>query len=263
LKVKVELNSNFAFNSSEKIPFGGRCDFEENACGWKNSGNAIMDWTRWTGPTPTDKTGPEFDHTFQHTNKSGWYMFVNMDQHSHDAEKKELAGFASNAVMNSVMFNPPPPCHSNASSPYKNTCLARFFIHQFGMNPGSFNISVVELKEKENITTTLWWSTKNQNDKWHRVEVILPNITSKYFMQVEARKGMRIFSDVAIDDFSMSPECFGYNIPPEHKENYNYWDPRIGIYKKPFTDFADKKCESNPSGDVELFSLTVPFVSFY
>lgn len=232
---------------ADKIPFGGRCDFEDGWCGWQNSGKAIMEWARWTGSTPTDKTGPEFDHTFQHTNKSGFYMGVNMDQHSQDAEKKELAGFASNAVMNSVPFNPPPPCHSNSSSPYKNTCLARFFVHQYGMNSGSFNVSVVEMKAKENITTTLWWSTRNIGDKWLRVEVLLPNISSRYFMQVEARKGMRIYSDVAIDDFSMSPECFGFNIPSEHLGTYNYWDPRIGIYKKPFVDFADKKCELSHS----------------
>lgn len=121
--------------------------------------------------------------------------------------------------------------------------MSRLFVHQYGMNAGSFNISVVEMKKKENITTTLWWSSKNIGDKWHRVEVVLPNITSKYFMQVEARKGMRIYSDVAIDDFSMSPECFGFNIPLEHLGNYNYWDPRNGIYKKPYVDFVDKKCK--------------------
>lgn len=232
-------------NFPDKIPYGGFCNFENGWCGWQNSGKsrAIMLWARHIGPTPTDKTGPEFDHTFQHTNKSGYYMFVDMNQHADDPEKKNLVGFASNAVMNSVIFNPPPPCHSNSSSPYKNTCLARFFVHQYGNNPGSFNISVVEFKAKENITTTLWWSTKNMGDKWHRVEVVLPNITSKYFMQVEARQGMRIYSDVAIDDFSMSPECFGFNIPLEHLGNYNYWDPRIGIYKKPYVDFVDKKCE--------------------
>ena len=252
------------YDSLDKIPFGGRCNFENGWCGWQNSGKAIMEWTRHSGPTPTEKTGPEFDHTYQHTNKSGYYMFVNMNQHSDDPEKKGLVGFASNAVMNSVVFNPPPPCHSNSSSPYKNTCMARvsydlifqhflsrltvffssqLFVHQFGMNAGSFNISVVELKAKENITTTLWWSSKNIGDNWHRVEVVLPNITSKYFMQVEARKGMRIYSDVAIDDFSMSPECFGFNIPVEHLGNYNYWDPRIGIYKNPYVDFIDKKCK--------------------
>lgn len=200
-----------------------------------------MDWGRLNGPTPTEKTGPEFDHTFQHTNTSGYYMFVNMNQHADDPEKKNLIGFASNSVMNSVVFNPPPLCHSNETSPFKNTCMARLFVHQFGLNSGSFNISVVELKERENITTTLWWSSKNIGDKWERVEVVLPNITSKYFMQVEARKGMRIFSDVAIDDFSMSPECFGFNIPKEHLKNYNYWDPRLSMMKKPHADFVEKK----------------------
>jgi anaplastic lymphoma kinase len=166
-----------------------------------------------------------------------------MNQHANNPEKKALAGFASIAVIQSVVFNPPPPCHSNSSSPYKHTCNARFFIHQYGPNPGSFNISVVEMKGRENITTTLWWSSKSLGDKWTRVEVVLPNITSKYFMQVESRMGIRIYSDVAFDDFSMSPECFGYNIPAEHLGNYNYWDPRIGIYKKPYVDFIDKKCE--------------------
>jgi anaplastic lymphoma kinase len=227
----------------DKIPKGGLCDFEDGWCGWQNTGRAIMEWTRNQGPTPTEKTGPQFDHTYQHTNKSGYYLFVNMNQHSEDPEKRTSAGFASNAVINSVTFNPPPPCHSNSSSPYRNTCTARLYVHQYGPNPGSINVSVVEMKIKENITTTLWWSSKSPFDKWQRVEVVLPNITSKYFFQIEARKGMRIYSDVAIDDFSMSPECFGYNIPPEHLNNYNYWDPRIGIHKKSQSDFVDKKCE--------------------
>lgn len=52
--------------------------------------------------------------------------------------------------------------------------------------------------------------------------------------------GMRIYSDVAIDDFSLSPECFGLNIPPEHLQGYNYWDPRIFKHKIPHMDFVNK-----------------------
>ncbi len=80
-------------------------------------------------------------------------------------------------------------------------------------------------------------------DKWVREELTLPNITGKYFLQFEARMGMRIFSDVAIDDFSLSPECFGFNIPKEHLQEYNYWDPRIGISKKTHLDYVGKKCK--------------------
>lgn len=51
--------------------------------------------------------------------------------------------------------------------------------------------------------------------------------------------GMRIYSDVAIDDFSMSPECFGLNIPAEHLQGYNYYDQRILQDKTPHEDFAN------------------------
>lgn len=53
-------------------------------------------------------------------------------------------------------------------------------MHQFGPNAGSINLSVVEIKEKENITTTLWWSSKNRGEDWNRENLIMPNITSKY-----------------------------------------------------------------------------------
>ncbi|EAA00311.5 AGAP012070-PA, partial [Anopheles gambiae str. PEST] len=224
----------------DKIPFGGRCDFESGWCGWQNYGNVILSWARHSGPTPTEKTGPDVDHTHENSNVTGYYMFVNMNQHANDSEKKSLVGLASNAIMNSVVFNPPPLVHTNASSPYRNSCVVRFYVHQYGMNPGSINLSSVEIREKENFTTTLWWSSKNLGEDWVRVDIILPNITTKYYLQFEARMGMRIFSDVAIDDFSLSPECFGLNIPAEHLQGYNYWDPRIGGAKQPHKDFVGK-----------------------
>lgn len=61
----------------------------------------------------------------------------------------------------------------------------------------------------------------------------------RYYLQFEARMGMRIYSDVAIDDFSMSPECFGLNIPVEHLQGYNYYDQRILQDKTPHEDFVN------------------------
>lgn len=62
----------------------------------------------------------------------------------------------------------------------------------------------------------------------------------RYFLQFEARMGMRIFSDVAIDDFSLSPECFGLNIPLDKLDGYNYWDPRLLTNKHPHRDFVNR-----------------------
>ncbi|KAH8372849.1 hypothetical protein KR009_006577 [Drosophila setifemur] len=225
--------------SCDKIPYGGRCDFEEDWCGWRDSGKTVLTWSRHTGSSPTHDTGPDGDHTMQHllNNTSGYYMLVNMNQHMNNTEKNSIIGFASNAIMVSKTFNPPPSVHGNPDSPYRNSCVVRFFIHQFGKNPGSINLSVVEMKEKENITTTLWWSTKNQGSDWLRAEYVLPNITSKYYLQFEARMGMRIYSDVAVDDFSLSPECFGLNIPEDHLSGYNYWDVRQNLKSPTYKDF--------------------------
>lgn len=160
---------------TDKIPLGGRCDFEKEWCGWQNSGKAILKWQRHSGPTPTDNTGPDSDHTYENYNITGHYMFVNMNQ----TQNKKLTGFASNAVMNSVVFNPPPPAHVNSSSPYRNSCMVRFYVHQYGKNAGSVNLSMVEMKEKENITSTLWWSSRELGRDWIRVEIVMPNITGK------------------------------------------------------------------------------------
>lgn len=223
----------------EKIPFGGLCDFESGWCGWRNSGKALMIWERHSGPTPTEKTGPDNDHTYERYNSSGHYLFVNMNQHANNDDKRKLSGFASNAVINSVVFNPPPFAHLNTSSIFQHSCLARFYVHQFGKNAGSLNFSVVEITEKENITSTLWWSSRELGSDWNRIQIVMPNITSRYYLQFEARMGMRIYSDVAIDDFSMSPECFGLNIPVEHLQGYNYYDQRILQDKTPHEDFVN------------------------
>lgn len=81
-------------------------------------------WKHHSGPTPTDRTGPDYDHTFERYNASGHYLFVNMNQNADDADKRP-ASFASNAIMNSVIFNPPPYAHSNASSIYHHSCMVR------------------------------------------------------------------------------------------------------------------------------------------
>lgn len=55
-----------------------------------------------------------------------------MHQYGSDGEMKKLVGFASNAVMNSVVFNPPPQVHYNTSSPYGNSCMVRHILSQTG-----------------------------------------------------------------------------------------------------------------------------------
>lgn len=55
--------------------------------------------------------------------------------------------------------------------------------------------------------------------------------------------GMRIFSDVAIDDFSLSSECFGLNIPVDDLNGYNYYDPKLFDNRPVHRDFRNRSGE--------------------
>lgn len=65
-------------------------------------------------------------------------------------------------------------------------------------------------------------------------------------MQFEARKGISSLSDVAIDDLSLSPECFGLNIPQSELNGYNYWNPPKlePINIEPNKYFVNKTCKN-------------------
>lgn len=45
------------------VSISGPCDFQNGLCGLRNDVNSEFQWTTGIGPTPTDNTGPSFDHT--------------------------------------------------------------------------------------------------------------------------------------------------------------------------------------------------------
>lgn len=47
-------------------------------------------------------------------------------------------------------------------------------------------------------------------------------------------------SDIAIDDVSLSPECFGLNIPDSELDGYNYWNPTDEPKKEIHRDFLNQ-----------------------
>ncbi|KAJ8707954.1 hypothetical protein PYW08_010320 [Mythimna loreyi] len=239
----------------DKMPYGSYCNFEQDACGFENVPQPILRWSRHNGPTPTDKTGPDNDHTCgdqqphptmmvpllypAHLNQTcvGYYFFVNMNVTGPNQKK---ADFASTAVMRTVIFNPPPKVHGNITSRYYNCCMIRFYYTQYGRNFGSLSVNVVELTKRGNITTSVWFSTKDMGQPWYRASIFLPNVTRRYFLEFKTRMGMRIYSDSAIDDFSMAPECFGLNMDPSELGDYNYYDPSFEEQTTPHPAFADR-----------------------
>lgn len=100
----------------EHVWKGMRCDFEQGFCGWINTANDDLDWTRHNGSTPTHFTGPSHDHTYK--NSTGIYAFVDMS---------ETQDMGNSAILQSPRFPPPPKYHSNIASPYFNSCQVRAF----------------------------------------------------------------------------------------------------------------------------------------
>ncbi|XP_072933759.1 tyrosine-protein kinase receptor [Epargyreus clarus] len=244
----------------DKMPFGSYCNFEQDTCGFENVPQPILKWSRHNGPTPTDKTGPNYDHTCgppdpystvipmvhslfpAHMNYSmvtcvGYYFFVNMNV---TGPNQERADFASTAVMKTIIFNPPPKVHGNITSQYYNCCMIRFYYQQNGRNYGSLSVDVVEITSRGNISTSVWFSTKDKGENWYRAAIFLPNVTRRYYLQFKTRMGMRIYSDSAIDDFSMAPECFGLNMDPKEIGDYNYYDPIFEEKTTPHEGFVDE-----------------------
>ena len=43
--------------------FKGHCNFQNGPCGLKPEKNAAFHWTVGSGQTPTESTGPSYDHT--------------------------------------------------------------------------------------------------------------------------------------------------------------------------------------------------------
>lgn len=51
------------FSEMSVIIVSGPCDFQNGICELRNDVNSEFQWTANKGPTPSENTGPSFDHT--------------------------------------------------------------------------------------------------------------------------------------------------------------------------------------------------------
>ncbi|CAM1297504.1 ALK (predicted), partial [Pycnogonum litorale] len=199
-------------HSCDMLPDDAVCTFEYGLCGWYNSQQDDLEWTLTNGSTPTKGTGPNYDHTYK--NSTGSYLYIEV------TDKKAWIGHS--AVLNSPIYNPPPRYHGDVNSTYFNSCKVRFYYHMYGHHIGALNVYVVEKDPKypEGRRIHVWEKKKNQGNIWLRGVATLPNITNRYYVHFDASKGLRHQGDIAIDDISLSPECFGINVPENETKHY-------------------------------------------
>ncbi|GFS52905.1 ALK tyrosine kinase receptor [Nephila pilipes] len=212
----------------DKIPESAFCTFEKDMCGWNTSTTENSEWLRRSGMSPNARTGPSSDHTFQ--NSTGTYLV---------AKFPPGRSFGLQTTLTSPWFMPPPYYHRNVHSAFYNSCQVRFFFHKFGNGVGELRLYSLESVQPpyNNKEVELWRSYGNKGDTWWKAVVNLPNMTKSFQLQFVARRGVGN-SDIAIDDITLSRECFGIGVPenesiiPEEPSKPNDQKPQVVQVKK-------------------------------
>ncbi|XP_020614679.1 MAM and LDL-receptor class A domain-containing protein 1-like [Orbicella faveolata] len=203
---KCHLN-NLACNSTEHArckSFRGHCSFQTGQCGLKPDRNATFYWTVGSGQTPTEKTGPSYDHsTFS---KDGSYIFIEASQRNPGDEARLL---------------------SDEIEPSEAVCV-QFWYHMHGLHVGSLSIYL-----KNNQSETLVWRLSgDQGNRWRFGQMAL-NSTSLYTFVIEGTVGNGSRGDIAVDDLTVvdgdcqeiikqaSPDC-------DFEESMCDWDAQQG-----------------------------------
>ncbi|CAI9730647.1 ALK tyrosine kinase receptor-like [Octopus vulgaris] len=184
----------------DDLPRCALCSFEEDFCCWRNSqSNKELKWVRHLGSTPTEKTGPFSDHT----SGSGYYIYTQLYTDS-----------PSYAILESVVFPPPPQPTIDNQSLYLNTCKVRFFYHFHGYHVVGLILKIVNVCDSNQSKTTLWRKSDTLlggEDAWNKVVAVI-NVTYSYSLQINAICGSGKYCNIAIDDISLSPECFAQGL---------------------------------------------------
>ncbi|WAR02785.1 MLRP2-like protein [Mya arenaria] len=158
----------------------GSCNFDSNMdgiCGNYDVSTGSFRWQRDNYGTPTNNTGPTFDHT---TGSSrGFYMYVD----------------ASNGQSN-ALATLQTPILQQASS----TCQFTFWYHMYGRNVGSLSIST----KIGSIVSPIWSISSNQGNMWKQAIVDVGRISGPFSLLVQAKRSYSVIGDIAVDDFNFT-----------------------------------------------------------
>nr|XP_054769623.1 MAM and LDL-receptor class A domain-containing protein 2-like [Lytechinus pictus] len=157
------------------------CDFENGLCNWQQLETDEFDWTRRSGPTSSDGTGPSKDHT----TGSGYYLYTEASNPRRNGERAKLGSF-------------------NIQSTITGQCVIRFFYHMEGIGIGTLN--VYTRTSVNGPKTLLWTKERAIGGEWVYQTIPLRS-NSNFQVIIEGVIGYTTDSDIGLDDVSFTPDC--------------------------------------------------------
>ncbi|XP_071486327.1 MAM and LDL-receptor class A domain-containing protein 1-like [Diadema antillarum] len=210
------------------IPAGpANCDFEGGLCSYVQSGSDGFDWTRNSGPTPTQNTGPSDDHTHAGSiSIAGSYMYTEAD----------TTTVGQTARLNSALYSPVT----------SDSCLT-FWYHMHGQNVGTLNV----LTSSGSAETVHWTRSGTHGDQWLVARVPFSG-TQTYSVVFEAVMTGDPSSDMAIDDILLeNQDCLAVTPSPGAFSpmcDFEYGFATCGYSQESVLDDFDWSLGTGPQG---------------
>ncbi|XP_046731765.1 MAM and LDL-receptor class A domain-containing protein 1 isoform X3 [Silurus meridionalis] len=165
------------------------CNFDQDECGWEQLIQDSFEWTRWSGSTPSDFTGPSSDHT----TGSGFYMYTEGDGVYHGDSARMIS----------------PACNTLGTQ-----CMT-FWYHMYGW-AASMMLNVYLLEQNRAIK--IWSKSNSQGNHWHEAQIEISPM-GPFQIIVEGIRGSNNKSDVAWDDVTIvHGKCGAVSMMPELEE---------------------------------------------
>ncbi|XP_031570827.1 uncharacterized protein LOC116305127 isoform X2 [Actinia tenebrosa] len=174
--------NNMSCSALDNVTFGvecdnsnAHCDFEKGLCSLSHDPEGEFQWQIRSGSTPTQRTGPNFDHTT--LNQTGKYVYI--EASDKNPGKRAL-------LLSDYLEGEEPVC-------------IRFWYHMKGIHIGTLNI----YSKRNSSRQLLWTRSGNKGDKWLYGQIGY-NSTETFKILFEGTIGRGSRGDIALDDLTIA-----------------------------------------------------------
>ena len=164
--------------------------FEVTSTAWTQGGNDNLDWTRFSGSTPSSSTGPE--SALQGT----YYYYIEATSPNYPSKKGNLIS----------------PCFDLSSA---SSAAMNFAYHMYGTSMGELKL---EAKSGTSNWQTLWTISGNQGNNWVSETVSLNDFCgdAALSLRFSGTTGAGYASDIAIDGIQVNTNIAATACIPEN-----------------------------------------------